>query len=107
VRLDTRSRQEIIKADGEEYRAAGKKGRGEILNRPVLVTRLNRGRLAARLRNCGKDGAAEAGGEAGKGKRKARPPGGSAEAVRKSTGSGLRGFPGQYSGNTGACAGSC
>jgi hypothetical protein len=75
VRLDTRSRQEIIKADGEDYRKAGKKGRGEILERSVLVTGLNRDRLAARLRNCGKDGAAEAGGEAGKGKRKAWPGG--------------------------------
>jgi hypothetical protein len=75
VRLDTRSRQEIIKADGEDYRKAGKKGRGEILNRPVLAAGLNRGRLAARLRNCGKDGAVESGGEAGKGKRKARPGG--------------------------------
>jgi hypothetical protein len=75
VRLDTHSRQEIIKADGEEYRAAGKKGRGEILNRPVLVTGLNRDRLAAVLRNYGKDGAAESGGEAGKGRRKARAEG--------------------------------
>jgi hypothetical protein len=70
VRLDTRSRKEIYKAEWKDYRSAGKKGRGKILERLVLVTGLNRGRLAARLRNYGKDGAAEAGGEAGKGKRK-------------------------------------
>jgi hypothetical protein len=66
------SRQEIIKADGEEYRKAGKKGRGKILERLVKTTGLNRDHLAARLRNFGKDGAAESGGEAGKGRRKAR-----------------------------------
>jgi hypothetical protein len=75
VRLDTRSRKENYKAEWKDYRSAGKKGRGKILERPVLVTGLNRGRLAAVLRNYGKDGAAESGGEAGKGRRKARAEG--------------------------------
>lgn len=69
------SRQEIYKAEWKDYQSAGKKERGEILNRLVLVTGLNRDHLAAVLRNYGKDGAAESGGEAGKGKRKVRAEG--------------------------------
>lgn len=43
------SRQEIIKADGEEYRAAGNKGRGASLDRLVTVTGLNRDYMATVL----------------------------------------------------------
>jgi hypothetical protein len=64
------SRKEIYKAEWKDYQSAGKKERGEILDRMSLVTGLNRDHLAAGLRNYGK-----AGGEAGKGKRKARAEG--------------------------------
>jgi hypothetical protein len=49
VRLDMHSRQEIIKADGEEYRSAGNKGRGASLDRLVTVTGLNRDYMATVL----------------------------------------------------------
>jgi hypothetical protein len=42
MRLDTHSRQEIIKADYRTCRRAGKKGRGEIPGRLAPVTGLNR-----------------------------------------------------------------
>jgi hypothetical protein len=69
------SRKEIYKAEWKDYRSAGKKERGKILKRLVKTTGLNRDHLAAVLRNYGKDGAAESGGEAGKGRRKARAEG--------------------------------
>jgi hypothetical protein len=78
VRLDMHSRQEIYKASWREYRKAGKKERGEILDRLVLITGINRDYLATRLRNYGKDdrdGAAASCGKAVKGKRKERADG--------------------------------
>jgi hypothetical protein len=42
MRLDMRSRREILKANFEEYQRASKKGRKELLNRLVPVTGLNR-----------------------------------------------------------------
>jgi hypothetical protein len=47
MRLDTHSRQEIIKANYRTYRRAGKKGRGEIPGRLAPVTGLNRDYPAA------------------------------------------------------------
>jgi hypothetical protein len=69
------SRQEIYKANWREYRKAGKKEQGKILDRLVLTTGINRGYLATVLRNYGKDGDAASCGKAVKGKRKARAGG--------------------------------
>jgi hypothetical protein len=49
MRLDTRSRQEIIKANYKAYRSAGKKKRGAILDRLVPVTGMNRDYMATVL----------------------------------------------------------
>ena len=65
-----KSRQEIIEANCEEYRRAGKKGRGELLDRLAPVTGLNRDYLATALSRYGKVGKEEK--EKGKG-RKRRP----------------------------------
>ncbi|MDR1306742.1 MAG: hypothetical protein LBK74_04120, partial [Treponema sp.] len=51
MRLDTRSGQEILKANFEEYQKATKKGRKELLDRLVPVTGLNRSYLATALGN--------------------------------------------------------
>ena len=72
MRLGMKSRQEILKAHFEEYRRAGKKGRGELLDRLAATTGLNRDYLATALSRYGKRGADE---KAGKGLRKRRPEG--------------------------------
>jgi len=56
MRLGMKSRQEIIEANCEEYRRAGKKGRGELLDRLAPVTGLNRDYLATALSRYGKAG---------------------------------------------------
>jgi hypothetical protein len=53
MRLDMRSRKAIIKNTCREYRQAGKKGRGEIPDRLVPVTGMNRDCPAALLGRCG------------------------------------------------------
>ncbi|MDR0495285.1 MAG: hypothetical protein LBG95_06640 [Treponema sp.] len=67
------SRQEILKANFEDYQKASKKGRKELLDRLVPVTGLNRSYLATALGKHGKkDGMTEPG---IKGKRNPRPKG--------------------------------
>jgi hypothetical protein len=56
MRLDMHSRQEILKANFEDYQKASKKGRKELLDRLVPVTGLNRSYLATALGNYGKKG---------------------------------------------------
>jgi hypothetical protein len=51
MRLDTRSRREILKANFEEYQRAPKKGRKELPGRLVPVIGLNRSYLATALGN--------------------------------------------------------
>ncbi|MHC6203905.1 hypothetical protein ACYULU_12020 [Breznakiellaceae bacterium SP9] len=40
--LDMHSRKELIKANYKDYQEASKKGRGEILDKLVSVTNMNR-----------------------------------------------------------------
>jgi len=58
-RLDMGTRNKIVKADSRAYRAAGKKGRGEILDRLEAVTGLSRCHLATKLRGYGVEVQAE------------------------------------------------
>jgi hypothetical protein len=88
MRLDMHCRQEIIKANYKAYQEAGKKGRGEILDRLVPVTGMNRDYLATALGRYGKDAAVGEGKPQGKrkprpeGKRGGRPPKYGAEFVK-------------------------
>jgi hypothetical protein len=86
MRLDTRSRREILKANFEEYQRASKKGRKELPGRLVPVTGLNRSYLATALGNYDRNK------EAPSRERKAGgrcAPRGSGEGVRSNTGKGL------------------
>jgi transposase InsO family protein len=67
------SRKAIVQNTYREYQQAGKKGRGEILDRLVPVTGMNRDYLATVLGRYGKDRPAEEGRATGK--RKSRPEG--------------------------------
>ena len=73
MRLDRRSRKAIMANTYQDYQRADKKGRGEILDRLVPVTGMNRDYLATVLGRYGKD--APVGGCPPKGKRKARVEG--------------------------------
>ncbi|MDR2210196.1 MAG: hypothetical protein LBO65_01820 [Spirochaetaceae bacterium] len=53
--LDMSSRKAIVQNSHREYQQAGKKGRGEILDRLVPVTGMNRDYLAAVLGRFGKE----------------------------------------------------
>ena len=68
--LDMHSRKELIKADYKAYQEASKKGRGEILDKLVSVTNLNRSCLSTALGTYREEPAA-----GGRGKRKSRPLG--------------------------------
>jgi hypothetical protein len=48
------TRKELYRTSCQEYRKAGKKERGEILDRLTGITGMNRDYLAAVLRNCGR-----------------------------------------------------
>ncbi|MFP3089226.1 transposase family protein [Treponema sp. TIM-1] len=67
------SRKAIVKNTYREYQQAGKKGRGEILDRLVSVTGMNRDYLATLLGRYGKEGSV--GASTLPGKRKPRPEG--------------------------------
>jgi len=75
MRLDMHSRREILKANCEEYRRAGKKGRGELLDRLEPVTGLNRDYLATALSRYGRRGADGEGAKDGRKGRRQRPVG--------------------------------
>jgi hypothetical protein len=81
MRLDMHSRQEILKANFEEYQRASKKGRKELLDRLVPVTGMNRSCLATALGNYGNK--ADRNETRGKGARKKRPEGKHGECPRK------------------------
>jgi hypothetical protein len=61
MRLDMHSRQEIIKAHYKAYQCAGKKERGELLDRLTAVSGMNRDYLAWVLGHYGKSETGEAG----------------------------------------------
>jgi hypothetical protein len=60
MRLDMSSRKAIVQNSYREYQQAGRKGRGEILDRLIPVTGMNRDYLAAVLGRYRKDRPAEA-----------------------------------------------